>query len=590
MLKPRCISRSHLRQQCLALVFLCLGSMAASAEEVTTDKMSVDITGASTDVMENIVARLPAYKPACTASRDEVDKFLIAAQPKIDSAIRAMGYYSASSASRVDKLGECWKLTVSVKQGKPVRIVSQQIAVTGQGRDDPAMRNLLASLPYNRDEVFRHDKYEEFKSRLEQSANSRGYFDAQFRVREIQVNPEAGTADVLLRLETGERYRFGTVSVSQPILAPAYVEKYILLKEGEAFSTEALIRQQQLIQGSGYYADVRVTAIYREARDGKVPVEISATPLKKHSYEARAGFGTDTGFRIGFDYERRWVNSKGAKLDASIGISQKLLFGDINYRVPAKRRLNEYMRYKLAWRREYGEDVESRSIELGAEYVRKRSSGWEQAVFLRYLDDVTQAAGEPELDTRFLIVGARLQKSVADNRLYPRKGWLLRAQVQGAWDGIVSSSSFLQGSLHAKLIRPLGKGRILLRSEIGSTRIGNLSKLPKSLRFFAGGDNSVRGYGFESLGERNAAGAVIGGKHLLTASLEYEHPLKDDWSMALFVDTGNAFNDWKRMDLKTGVGFGARWKSPIGPVRVDLAWPTTDFADPHLHLSIGPDL
>ena len=121
-------------------------------------------------------------------------------------------------------------------------------------------------------------------------------------------------------------------------------------------------------------------------------------------------------------------------------------------------------------------------------------------------------------------------------------------------------------------------------------RIGNLSRLPKQLRFFAGGDNSVRGYGFESLGERNAAGAVVGGKHLLTGSIEYEHPVRDDWGLALFVDTGNAFNDWDSIDLKTGAGFGARWKSPIGPVRVDVAWPVDDFSDPHLHLNIGPDL
>ena len=119
--------------------------------------------------------------------------------------------------------------------------------------------------------------------------------------------------------------------------------------------------------------------------------------------------------------------------------------------------------------------------------------------------------------------------------------------------------------------------------------IDDINQLPKSLRYFAGGDNSVRGYGYESLGETNAEGAVIGGKHLLVASLEYEYTFKDPWGAAFFVDVGNAFNSWSDMGLKTGVGFGARWKSPIGPVRVDIGFPTDDFGDPHLHLSIGPD-
>ena len=574
------------RQACLALALFCATAGAIADEKPV---LAITVTGASEEVRENILARLPSYRPLCSATRDEAENYLLSAQPKIDSAIRAMGFYTATSESRIARNADCWELTVAVKQGKPVTISSQRVTLSGPGRDDPVLRELVSRLPYAQGDIFRHDSYESYKSRLEQQASGRGYFDAQFPVHEILVNPRTHTADVRLQLDTGERYRYGSVSVEQTVLTPDYAEKYILIREGESFSSEELIKQQQLLQSSGYYADVRVTPLYRKARGGQVPVEISATPVKKHAYDARVGYGTDTGFRVGFDYERRWVSDKGAKIEASIGYSQKLIFGDISYVVPAKRRLNEYTRYTLGWRREYGEDVESKSIELGAEYVRKRS-GWEQAAFLRYLDDVTQAVGEPELESRFLIAGMRFQKSSADNRLYPRKGWLLRAELQGAYEGFLSSNSFLQATLHAKLIRPLGKGRLIVRGDIGSTRVDSLSQLPKSLRYFAGGDNSVRGYDFESLGEKNAAGAIVGGKHLLIASLEYEHPLKDDWGLALFVDTGNAFDDWNNMELQTGVGFGARWKSPIGPVRVDLAWPTDDFSDPHLHLSIGPDL
>jgi translocation and assembly module TamA len=109
------------------------------------------------------------------------------------------------------------------------------------------------------------------------------------------------------------------------------------------------------------------------------------------------------------------------------------------------------------------------------------------------------------------------------------------------------------------------------------------------VRFFAGGDNSVRGYKFESLGPEDETGKVIGGSGLLTASFEYEHPLINRWSIAVFVDSGNAFTG-SRFEPKTGAGVGARWQSPLGPVRIDLAFPLDDDEDARLHVSLGPDL
>lgn len=582
----RSAKRCAFRRALLAILLSPLAVLHGAEEDA---KIRLSISGVPDDVKENILALKPSFVPDCSAQREEAEKFQAAAEPKIDSALRALGYYTAKSSSTLSRSGDCWVLAVSITEGSPVKIREQVISVTGEGSKDPGFREILSTPPYVRGEPFRHDKYAAFKGKLEDHAKSMGYLDATFTTHEILVDPEAGVADVHLAFETGSRYRFGKVTVDQSVLADDYMEKYILIREGDEFSTDALVEQQQLIQGSNYYGNVRVRALYREAKNRQVPVEISAMPSKKTLYRGRIGYGTDTGFRTGFDFERRWLDSKGSRLIATLNYSQTEIFGNISYIVPAKKRLNEYMRYYVSLTKEYGEDVDSQSLEVGAEYHRIRSSGWEQILFLKYLDDVTQAAGEPELETQFMIAGLRMQKSVADNPIFTRKGWLLRAELQGAYEGFISSENFLQATVFAKLIRPAGNGRVIARSEVGSTLIDDINLLPKSLRYFAGGDNSVRGYGYESLGETNADGAVIGGKHLLVASLEYEYTFKDPWGAALFVDVGNAFNDWGDMSLKTGVGFGARWKSPIGPVRVDIGFPTEDFGDPHLHLSIGPD-
>ena len=571
----------------LAMLF-CSGAALQAQEK--KEFIRVTVSGATDEVKENILALKPSFIPECTATQEEAEKFKAAAGPKIESALRALGYYSAKISSVLSRGAECWQFAVNITQGNPVVIRKQEIRVNGEGGQEPGFRKLLAAPPYSAGESFRHDKYATFKSELESYASSMGYLDAFFSSHEILVDPVRGVADIKLVMETGSRYRFGKVTVEQSVLADDYMKKYVQVREGDAFSTDVLVEQQQLLQGTGYYGNTRVRALYKQAKNLQVPVEIVAEPAKRSLYRGRIGYGTDTGFRTGFDYERRWLDSKGSRFTATLNYSQTEIFGNLSYIVPAKKRLDEYMRYYINLRSEYGDDVDSESYETGAEYHRLWKSGWDQIVSLRYLDDRTKAVGEPLLETEFLIAGIRAQKSVADNPIFTRRGWLFRAGLEGAYEGFISSSDFLQATMYAKLIQPAGpNGRLIARSELGSTLIDDVNQLPKSLRFFAGGDNSVRGYGYESLGPKNSAGAVIGGKHLFVASLEYEYMIRDPWGAALFVDTGNAFNDWGKMDLQTGVGLGARWRSPIGPVRVDVAFPTDDFGDPHLHLSIGPD-
>ena len=575
-------------KRALIPIVLCLG-ISTHAEE-KEGLIRTTVSGASDEVKENILALKPSFTPVCSASREEAEKFQAAAAPKIESALRALGYYSAGISTDLRRTENCWEMAVQVTQGKPVVVRKQEIRINGEGREEPGFRKLLASPPYTPGEPLRHDKYASFKGEIESYASSMGYLDSFFTSHEIVVDPATGVADIHLVMETGSRYRFGKVTVEQSVLSPDYMQKYIQIREGTPFSTDALVQQQQLIQSAGYYGNVRVRARYKLAKNLQVPVEITAEPAKKSLYRGRIGYGTDTGFRTGVDYELRWVDSKGSRITTTLNYSQAEILGNISYIVPAKKRLDEYMRYYFNVSNEYGDDIDSESFEVGAAYHRLNSSGWDQIVSLRYLNDRTKASGEPLLETQFLIAGIRVQKSVADNPIFTRKGWLLRAGLDGAYEGFISSSDFLQATMYAKLIRPAGeKGRLIARSKLGSTMIDDVNLLPKSLRFFAGGDNSVRGYGYESLGPKNNAGTVIGGKHLFIASLEFEYLFKDPWGAALFVDTGNAFNDWQNMDLQTGVGFGARWRSPIGPVRVDVAWPTDDFSDPHLHLSIGPD-
>src|SRR5690606_2460729 len=142
----------------------------------------------------------------------------------------------------------------------------------------------------------------------------------------------------------------------------------------------------------------------------------------------------------------------------------------------------------------------------------------------------------------------------------------------------------------AKLIFPLLGGRIISRADAGFTEADELIELPSSVRFFAGGDNSVRGYAYESLGPTNDDGDVVGGRHLLTGSIEYDHLFLPSWSAAIFIDGGNAFDTVDTFEALYGYGVGIRWRSPIGPIRLDVAGPSDQRDAFRIHVSMGPDL
>ena len=168
--------------------------------------------------------------------------------------------------------------------------------------------------------------------------------------------------------------------------------------------------------------------------------------------------------------------------------------------------------------------------------------------------------------------------------------------MSGSPETLGSSVSFVQLYGRAKYIHPLGKGRLLLRAEAGMTEVDELTSLPASVRFFAGGDASVRGYDYESLGPKEdievdgeIVSEVVGGNNLLVTSIEYDYLVRPKWAIAAFYDQGNAGNDFD-FDFARSVGLGVRWISPIGPVRIDVAKALDEGRGWALHLSMGPDL
>ena len=347
----------------------------------------------------------------------------------------------------------------------------------------------------------------------------------------------------------------------------------------------------QRLSQSGYFERVEVNPRIDQPVDGTIPVDISLTPRKRHALTAGAGVTTDTGPRLRLGYENRWATPGGHRWSVRSAASLIKRSLDAEYRIPLEDPRTEWLSLHASAVREHTDTSRSDAASLGVAQTKQRWGDWLETRFVSLTyDDFT--VGRTRGTARLLTPGASLATTRYNNRHRPTDGYRLHSEVRGSHEAVGSDESFLRvpgsaGWVHGM---PWG-GRLLARTEVGAMAVDGFDALAPSQRFFTGGDTTVRGYEFASLGPVDESGEGVGGRFLAVVSIEYEHPVKDKWSGAVFADAGNAFDTGRRNEgLKVGVGFGVRWQSPIGAVRLDVAQPLDDAQRFRVHLRLGPDL
>jgi translocation and assembly module TamA len=351
-----------------------------------------------------------------------------------------------------------------------------------------------------------------------------------------------------------------------------------------------LLTLQRRLEQSRYFASASVQPDLARAHNGLVPIEVLVAPGKRNEYRLAALYGTDSGLGGSLWYERRWLNSRGHKLDIDAERTQRLAAYSLMYRIPLIGADDLTYNIGAAYRSETSVTATSRNMRFFVNETRLwrgfvRTLGVQ---FIRGDFDIGATHGNSTL----FFPEAALAQRRADNFSFPRRGRLLTLVVRAAHEGWGADTGFAQVRADGKWIRGLGaRQRLILRGSLGATTVNNFGKLPPELRFFAGGAHSIRGFGYQEIGPRNAAGEVIGGRNLTVGSAELERYFAKSWGAAVFVDGGDAF-DSSTFTLRAGAGIGLRWKSPLGVVRVDFARSVAGANRNHtlVQVSIGPDL
>jgi translocation and assembly module TamA len=381
------------------------------------------------------------------------------------------------------------------------------------------------------------------------------------------------------------------VRFHQDVLKPELLTGYVKFKRGEPLNVNRVLALQSALADSPYWGRVEVITRQDEAKDLEVPIDVNLTPAKPLRFSGGVGYGTDTGPRARGIVELRRLNDLGhrAEIDAIFsGIERGV---KTSYLIPGAYPRTDLLSLNVAFDRLDTNTSRSDSGLVGATLTESRH-GWREAYSLNFQRE-TFTVGLDHGTSNLVVPGVSLERVKADDRIDTTNGYRVRLSLQGADAAVLSDSSFLQGSIDGKIIRTLGdRNRLIARTQVGYTDTNDFRALPPRFRFFAGGDQSVRGFSYQSLGRKDEAGNTIGGETLAVASLEYERRFFTKWGAAVFYDTGNASQSFSGLGtLARGAGFGLRWRSPIGPIRADVAWALSEPGHPlRFHLNIGPDL
>ncbi|MBJ2129356.1 outer membrane protein assembly factor [Alteromonas sp. IB21] len=588
--------KTHLVLMCgVLLSLICTLASTAQAQE----GISYNIQGVKDDKLRNNI-RLHLNSL-------DVEKALLTdpywqgeVSDTVATALQPYGYYNSETNVVIDD-GD--KVTVNVSLNAPLTINKVTREIIGAGREDKEFRERFNALKLKEGDVLNQTIYESFKSSMFNYALSNGYFDFYWQATRLDLVRGAKQANVLLIAQSGPQYQFGELKIVGEDKAKAIISRLKPFETGDAYSSAVLSDFNRRLNQSGYFNRVIARPVVSDAEGLRVPVEVSLQHRPTDAFNVSLGAATDTGPRVRLGWERPWVNDKGHSVSSDIFISEPEQSVTADYRIPMKNITRDYASIEAGYQFiEYANtSFESETLSLSAHrYWQKNDSPWQHDGSITYLRE-TYDQGELSTNTTSLVLpGYSLTYRNKDSELNISNGSYIQMLAQYGKEGFGSDIDFAKAVVEATLIRTFNDvHRISLRGEAGAIKTNSFDEVPTSLRFYAGGDQSVRGFDYREISPTadvidpetgELVTDSIGGKYLLTTSVEYAYRVADNWRVAAFVDAGTATNDTSTT-LTYSVGPGVHWLSPIGPVRLYVA---RGFAPDEntwqLHIMLGPEL
>ncbi len=497
----------------------------------------------------------------------------------IDKALRVYGYYDSSVVFDLQPRKNVKDLLVAhVDIGEPTLLTGTDIRITGDAVDDDYFKKLNSKIPEN-GTALNHEAYENYKSSLEKLAIQRGYFDAQFPVHQLQVMPSKRQAWWVMDFNSGVRYRYGNITFEHSQIREDYLRNMLEIQSGDKYLINDVSEMTNNYTSSGWFQSVMVSPELHE--DSKtVDLHVLMYPKRKNAMEVGLGYSSDVGPRAKIGWTRPWINSRGHSLHSNLYVSSPKQTFEITYKMPLlKNPRLYYYEYSAGVENENDNDTDTKSLAATFAGLRywNNPTGWQYSLGLRMRYDKFTQAAEKEEKTLLVYPTASVSRARTSGGLFATRADTISLTADFGHKIWMSDVDFFSIRAKAGWIKTFAVNhRFLTRGEVGYLHTNHLERIPPALRFFAGGDRSIRGYGYKKVSPKNSKGKLVGASRLASGTLEYQYQVVSDWWLATFADAGLAANSYNVGELHYGAGMGVRWASPVGAIKFDIATPIRD--------------
>ncbi|MBP6382595.1 MAG: outer membrane protein assembly factor [Pseudomonadales bacterium] len=565
-----------------ALALLCAALLCPAPALAQALKLTV--RGLDKEARQNLRAHLGEVDSELAANEARLQRVLKRA---VRDALQPLGYYEAG----FEAVRDGPRLLIDVEPGPRVVFAAPEIAVDEPAASLPAIRELLRSGALAAGKPLSHADYDGFRDELLRGCRRLGFFDANYRRSELRIDLAARTATARLDLACGARYAFGTVEISGSRVDHALLGPLAPFRAGEPFDNELVRRFEQRLRDTGYFREVMVRVT--PGPGARADVLALAEDVTTSRYELGAGFSTDSALRLRFNRDTPLLNEHGHSLRIESEFSEPRQAVEALYRIPHHDPLDDILELTAGMQGKNVQDTESLTATVGVRHAIKVFEDWSFGYGASVELERYTIASQAEKEVAYLLPATSISRTRIDPGVDPLSGSAWFSAIDFSDRVLGSPSDFLRWRGSGKWLAglPDDNTTVLARLELGAILTDGFSNLPASLRFYAGGDNSIRGYDFEAAGPRDDEGKLTGGRYLAVGSIELSRRVLPRWRVAAFVDGGGAFTEDTDPFFQSA-GLGLRWLSPVGQVRLDFAVPLRDSENSgfKLHISMGPPL
>lgn len=501
--------------------------------------------------------------------------FLRRTKQDIQELLTTQGYFSPT-VSFDQKIKDDIEIPViKVDPGPQALVESLTIAFQGAiTKDDEKQQRRLErwrkAWPLKIGKPFRSADWEEAKAALLSEVTFKKYAAASIVHSEAVVDRENAQVVLHVVIDSGPVFYFGELEIDGlERYDPEMIENYRPFRQGEPYSKERMHLFQIALQSIPHFGNVSVNIDPDISKHEAVPVHVSVTEIKSQRIAIGGGYSSNNGARAELNYSNHNFLDRAWNFNTTIRLEQKrqTFFTGVNtlpdqnniyYSAGASMQRTDIEGLTTVMQR-----VDSARIYQTRNMQRQYSLSWQR--------EEKRPEGAANQINKALALDFRFRYHFVDDPVNIRRGSISEVRVGGATKAVLSDQNFVRVYGRQQNWWPVGKRDVIyLRGEAGYTFAPSRFGIPQEYLFRAGGIQSVRGYDFLSLGVREGD-AIVGGRAMATGTLEYTHWFFQNWGAAAFVDAGSAADSIKDMDLFIGYGAGARWRSPAGPLALDLA-------------------